>query len=47
MGGHCRGVHSSTDFYSLSWTYMGLDFSLKVVDFAIEGFCNLSLICML
>ena len=47
MGGHCRGVHSSTDFYSLSWTYMGLDFSPKVVDFAIEGFCNPSLICML
>ena len=47
MGGHCRGVHSSTDFYSASWTYMGLDFSPRVADFAMEGLCNPSLTCML
>ena len=47
VGGHYRGVHSSTDFYSPSWTYMGLDFSPMVVDFSMESFCNPSLTCML
>ena len=46
LGGHYRGVHSSTDFYSPSWTYIGLDFSPNFADFAMEGFCSPSLTCM-
>ena len=46
LGEHCRRVHSSIGLYSLSWTYMGLDFSPQVTDYAMEGFCNPSLTCM-
>ena len=37
---HYRRVHSSIGFYSLSWTYLGLDFSPQVVDSAMDCFCN-------
>ena len=40
LGEHCRGVNSSIGFYSPSWTYMGLDFSPRVADSAMEGFYN-------
>ena len=44
---HYHMVNSSIGFYSPSWTYMGLDFSLQVAATAMEGSCNPSLICML
>ena len=34
---HYRRVHSSIGLYSPSWTEMGLDFSLRVADSAMEG----------
>ena len=37
---HCRLVHSSIGLYSPSWTYLGLDFSPRVFDSAMECFCN-------
>ena len=46
MGEHYRGVHSSIGFYSPSWSYMGLDFSPRVADSAMEGFYNPSLTCI-
>ena len=46
LGEHYRRVHSSIGPYSPSWTYMGLDFSLLVVDSAMGGFCNPSLTSM-
>ena len=46
LRGHYKGVHSSTDFYSPSWTDIGLDFSPKVADLSMEGFYSPSLICM-
>ena len=40
-------VNSTIGFYSPSWTYIHLDTSPQVVDFAMAGFCNPSLSCML
>ena len=46
LGEHCRRVHSSIGLCSPSWTYLGLDFSPRVVDSSMEGFCKPSLTCM-
>ena len=42
----CRRVHSPIGLYSPSWTYMGLDFSPRVADYAKEGSYNPSWTCM-
>ena len=34
---HYRQVHSSIALYSPSWTYLDLDFSPRVADFAMRG----------
>ena len=47
LGEHCREVHSSIGLYSPSYTYLGLDFSPQVVDYAMECFYSPSLTCML
>ena len=46
LGEHCRRVHSYIGPYSPSRTYMGLDFSPRVADSTMGGFCNPSLTCM-
>ena len=33
-------VNSTIGFYSPSWTYIHLDSSPQVVDFAMDGLCN-------
>ena len=43
----CRRVHSSIGLYSPSWILVGLDFSPKVADSAMEGFYSPSLTCIL
>ena len=46
----CKYYHmmnSPIGFYSPSWTYIYLDFSPQVADFAIQGFYSPSLSCML
>ena len=43
----CRRVHSSIGLYSPSWIEVGLDFSPKVADSAMEGFYSPSLTCIL
>ena len=41
MEAPCRRVHlPMEDFYSPSWTYIHLDSSPRVADFAMAGFCN-------
>ena len=40
---HYRQVHSSIGLYIPSKTYMGLDFSLQVTAFAMQGFYSPSL----
>ena len=44
---HYRRVHSSISLYSPSYTYLGLDFSPRVADFAMLCFYSPSLSCML
>ena len=39
-GKHYHMVNSSIGFYSRSWTYIHLDSSPWVADFAMAGFCN-------
>ena len=43
---HYRRVYSSIGLYSPSYTYLGLDFSLMVADFAMEGSYSPSLTFM-
>ena len=40
-------VNSSIGFYSPSWTYIHLDSSPQVANFAMQGFYSPSLSCML
>ena len=40
-------VNSSIDFHSPSWTYLDLDFSPRVADFAMQGSYSPSLSCKL
>ena len=44
---HYHMVNSSIGFYSPSWTSIHLDSSPRVVDFAMDGFCNPSWTCKL
>ena len=44
---HYHMVNSSIGFYSPSWTYIHLDSSPQVVDFAMAGLCNPSWTCKL
>ena len=46
LGKHCRRVHSSLGLYGPSWIYIGLDFSPRVADSAMEGSYSPSLTCM-
>ena len=43
---HYRRVHSSIGLYSPSYTYLGLDFSPMIADFAMEGSYSPSLTIM-
>ena len=43
---HYRQVHSSIGLYIPSVTYLDLDFSLQVVDFAIQGSYSPSWTCI-